>query len=36
VSWTNTIAPGQTVTAGIQGTVTTANAIPSPITCTVN
>jgi hypothetical protein len=36
VDWTRTIPVGGSVTAGIQGTVTTANAVPSPITCRVN
>ena len=36
VDYTRTIAPGQSVTAGIQGTVTGANNVPSPITCRVN
>jgi len=36
VDWTRTIPPGQSVTAGIQATVTGTNAVPSPITCRVN
>jgi endoglucanase len=34
VAHNGTIAPGQSVTFGIQGTVTGTNAVPSPVSCT--
>lgn len=34
VSYTTTIPAGQSITFGIQGTVTGTNAVPSPIACT--